>query len=76
MNLIDAGLVSMQLMLAARAHGYDTNPTGGFEKAEIAQTFGLDKDRYYPVTLISVGKAANQGYQSVRQPVDQITERQ
>ncbi|MEM1503048.1 nitroreductase family protein [Domibacillus sp. 8LH] len=74
MNLIDAGLVSMQLMLAARAHGYDTNPIGGFEKAEIAQAFGLDKDRYYPVMLISIGKAANQGYQSVRLPVDQITE--
>lgn len=30
--MIDAGLVSMQLMLAARAHGYDTNAIGGFEK--------------------------------------------
>lgn len=27
--LIDAGLVSMQMMLTARAHGYDTNPIGG-----------------------------------------------
>ncbi len=26
--LIDSGLVSMQLMLVARAHGYDTNPIG------------------------------------------------
>ena len=43
MNLMDAGLVSMQLMLSARAHGYDTNPIGEFEKAQIAQAFGLDK---------------------------------
>ncbi|MDP4172290.1 MAG: nitroreductase family protein, partial [Bacillota bacterium] len=35
--LIDGGLVSMQLMLAARAHGYDTNPIGGFEKDKIAE---------------------------------------
>lgn len=74
MNLIDAGLVSMQLMLAARAHGYDTNPIGGYEKDRIAKAFNLDKDRYYPVMLISIGKAADQGYKSVRLPVDTITE--
>lgn len=74
MNLIDAGLVSMQLMLVARAHGYDTNPIGGFEKEQIAEAYGMDKNRYYPVMLISIGKAANKGYQSVRLPIDQITE--
>jgi nitroreductase len=74
MNLIDAGLVSMQLMLVARAHGYDTNPIGGFEKEQIAEVYGMDKNRYYPVMLISIGKAANKGYQSVRLPIDQITE--
>jgi len=74
MNLIDAGLVSMQLMLVARAHGYDTNPIGGYEKDKIADTFGMDKERYYPVMLISIGKAANPGYSSVRLDVDQITE--
>lgn len=30
--LIDGALVAMQLMLVARAHGYDTNPIGGYEK--------------------------------------------
>ncbi|WP_394137671.1 nitroreductase family protein [Cytobacillus oceanisediminis] len=74
MNLIDAGLVSMQLMLVARAHGYDTNPIGGYEKDRIAKAFNLDKERYYPVMLISIGKAADQGYKSVRLPVDTITE--
>lgn len=43
--LIDGGLVSMQLMLVARAHGYDTNAIGGYEKDQIAEAFGLDKDR-------------------------------
>ncbi|UOE55963.1 nitroreductase family protein [Bacillus sp. CMF12] len=74
MNLIDAGLVSMQLMLAARAHGYDTNPIGGYEKDRIAEAFHLDRERYYPVMLISIGKAADQGYKSVRLPVEDITE--
>ncbi|MFE4522893.1 nitroreductase family protein [Cytobacillus firmus] len=74
MNLIDAGLVSMQLMLAARAHGYDTNPIGGYEKDRIAEACDLDKERYYPVMLISIGKAADQGYKTVRLPVEDITE--
>jgi len=72
--LIDAGLVSMQLMLAARAHGYDTNPIGGYEKDQIAEVYGLDKERYIPVMLISIGKAAEEGYASVRLPIDKITQ--
>ncbi|MBY9079906.1 nitroreductase family protein [Paenibacillus sp. HN-1] len=72
--LIDGGLVSMQLMLVARAHGYDTNPIGGFERDQIAEAFGLDKDRYVPVMLLSVGKAADEGYASVRLPVDRVAE--
>ncbi|WP_042201435.1 nitroreductase family protein [Paenibacillus camerounensis] len=72
--MIDGGLVSMQLMLAARAHGYDTNAIGGFEKDQIAELFGMDKERYIPVMLISIGKAAAEGYQSVRLPVGKIAE--
>ncbi|MFC9707661.1 nitroreductase family protein [Paenibacillus sp. NPDC056933] len=72
-NLIDAGLASMQLMLAARAHGYDTNPIGGYEKDHIAETFGMDKDRYQPVMLISIGKSAKEGHPSYRLPVEKIT---
>ncbi|MDM5155327.1 nitroreductase family protein [Bacillus sp. DX1.1] len=72
--LIDGGLVSMQLMLTARAHGYDTCPIGGFEKDKIAEAFGLDKDRYVPVMLISIGKAAESGYKSVRLPVEKVAE--
>ncbi|MEQ7049972.1 nitroreductase family protein [Paenibacillaceae sp. P-4] len=72
--LIDGGLVSMQFMLTARAHGYDTCPIGGFEKDQIAEAFGMDKDRYVPVMLISIGKADGAGYQSVRLPVETIAE--
>ncbi|MGE7835666.1 nitroreductase family protein [Viridibacillus arvi] len=71
--MLDAGLVSMQLMLVARAYGYDTNAIGGYEKDLIAEAYGLDKDRYIPVMLISIGKAINDGFQSYRLPVDTIT---
>ncbi|MEC1584957.1 nitroreductase family protein [Bacillus spizizenii] len=72
--LIDGGLVSMQLMLTARAHGYDTNPIGGYDKENITETFGLDKERYVPVMLLSIGKAADEGYASYRLPIDTIAE--
>lgn len=72
--MIDGGLVSMQLMLAARAHGYDTNAIGGFEKDQIAEIFGMDKERYIPVMLISIGKADGEGYASVRLPVETVAE--
>jgi len=71
--MLDAGLVSMQLMLVARAYGYDTNAIGGYDKDMIAEAYGLDKDRYIPVMLISIGKAINDGFQSYRLPVDTIT---
>ncbi|KAI7265922.1 hypothetical protein KC345_g8349 [Hortaea werneckii] len=72
--MIDGGLVSMQLMLAARAHGYDTNAIGGFEKDQIAELFGMDKERYIPVMLISIGKALEEGYASVRLPIETVAQ--
>lgn len=73
MNLIDSGLISMQLMLVARAYGYDTNPMAGYDKDRIAEVFGLDKERFQPVMLISIGKAVKDGHPSYRLPVDTIT---
>ncbi|MDH5843012.1 nitroreductase family protein [Bacillus velezensis] len=72
--LIDGGLVSMQLMLTARAHGYDTNPIGGYDKEKIAEVFGMDKERYVPVMLLSIGKAADEGYASYRLPIETIAQ--
>ena len=71
---IDTSLAAMQFMLVARAHGYDTNPIGGFDSDNLAETFGLDKNRYVPVMIISIGKAAEAGYHSVRLPAETITE--
>ena len=72
-NMLDSGLVSMQLMLVARSHGYDTNPMAGYDKERIAEVFGMDKERFQPVMLLSIGKASKEGYPSYRLPVDAIT---
>ncbi|MGG1556086.1 nitroreductase family protein [Paenibacillus ferrarius] len=69
----DASLFAMQLMLIARAHGYDTNPMGGFERDQVVSAFGLDDERYVPVMILSIGKAKVAGLESVRLPSEEIT---
>ncbi|HFU4028844.1 TPA: nitroreductase family protein [Streptococcus suis] len=63
---MDASLAAMQLMLVARSHGYDTNPMSGFDPEEMATTFDLDPERYIPVLMVSIGKAKEPGFDSVR----------
>lgn len=70
---IDSSLAAMQFMMVARAHGYDTNPIGGFEADQLAEAFGMDKERYVPVMILSVGKAAEEGYVSSRLSADKVT---
>ncbi|MBU5441152.1 nitroreductase family protein [Paenibacillus sp. MSJ-34] len=70
--LIDGGLVSMQLMLAAKARGYDTVPMGGFHADRLMQEFEIP-ERYVPVMLIAVGKAASPGHPTTRLPIEDIT---
>ncbi|EOS7908166.1 nitroreductase family protein [Enterococcus hirae] len=70
---IDASLAAMQFMLVARSHGYETNPIGGFEADQLAEAFDLDKERYVPVMILSVGKAVEEGYESVRLVPEKIT---
>ncbi|WP_420869791.1 nitroreductase family protein [Cohnella ginsengisoli] len=70
---IDASLFAMQLMLVARAHGYDTNPMAGFDRDQVVSAFGLDNHRYVPVMILSIGKAKEEGHESVRLHSDKIT---
>ncbi|MBC1493290.1 nitroreductase family protein [Listeria booriae] len=65
-SIIDGSLVAMQLMLVARAYGYDTNPIGGFERKEVAEAFDMGTERYVPVMIVSIGKAKDTGYGSYR----------
>ncbi|PHK49973.1 nitroreductase family protein [Staphylococcus edaphicus] len=70
---IDSSLAAMQFMLVAKAHGYDTNPIGGFESDQIADAFDLDADRYVPVLIVAIGKAKNPAHGSYRLPTETVT---
>ncbi|HEM3183141.1 nitroreductase family protein [Streptococcus suis] len=71
---MDASLAAMQLMLVARSHGYDTNPMSGFDHEEMAATFELDPNRYIPVLMVSIGKAKEPVFDSVRIEAEKITD--
>lgn len=70
---VDSSLAAMQFMLVAREHGYETNPIGGFEADQLAEAFDLEKERYVPVIILSIGKAVEEGYESVRLAADKLT---
>lgn len=69
--MIDGGLVSMQIMLAAKAKGYDTVPMGGFDEAQFVDAFNVPEN-FKPVMLISIGKGTKAGFEKVRLPLDSI----
>ncbi|MFJ7938506.1 nitroreductase family protein [Peribacillus sp. NPDC096622] len=69
--MIDGGLVSMQIMLAAKAKGYDTVPMGGFDEAKFVEAFNVPEN-FKPVMLISLGKGTKAGFEKVRLPLDSI----
>lgn len=70
---IDSSLMAMQLMLVARAHGYDTNAIGGFEEDKLAAAFDLDPERYVPVMILAIGESDYEYHESVRLDVSDIT---
>ncbi|MHA7965757.1 nitroreductase family protein [Paenibacillus sp. CAU 1782] len=69
--VFDTGLVAMQLMLAARAKGYDTVPMGGYNRDAVKELFGIG-ERYMPTLMLPIGKAAASGHPTVRLPLEQI----
>lgn len=72
--MLDCGFVIMQLMLSAKAYGYDTNPIGGYMKSELTEALGLDPKRYEPVLVLTIGKAAEVGKESTRFSVNEVTQ--
>ncbi|RKN84170.1 nitroreductase family protein [Paenibacillus ginsengarvi] len=67
----DGGLVAMQLMLAAKAKGYDTVPMGGYDAARLIEAFGIPSS-YVPIMLIALGKAAKEGHPTTRLPLEEV----
>ena len=66
----NASLAAMQLMLAAKAMGLDSCPMSGFNPDKLIEAFAIP-DRYVPVMLVAIGKAAEPARPSVRLPVEE-----
>lgn len=73
--MLNAGLAAMQIMLAAKAKGYDTCPIGGFDRKKLIEAFQVPK-RYVPVMLITIGKRAGSVRPTPRLPLEQVTVRE
>lgn len=69
--VFDTGLVAMQLMLAARAKGYDTVPMGGYNRDQVKELFNIS-DRYLPTLMLPIGKASAEGHKSTRLSIDDV----
>ena len=72
-GLLDCGLVAQNLMIIARAYGYDSCPMGGFDRDNFMKVLEIDTNRYKPVVLISIGKRAKDAKQTLRFPINTIT---
>ncbi|TSB45172.1 nitroreductase family protein [Alkalicoccobacillus porphyridii] len=68
--LVNASLAAMNLMLAAKAKGFDTCPMGGFNAQKFLESFDIPK-RYVPIMLISLGKALKPAHRSSRKPLSE-----
>ncbi|WP_225418428.1 nitroreductase family protein [Lacticaseibacillus daqingensis] len=55
---IDGAMVGMQLLLVARAHGYEANPFSGYDFKTVLPAVGLDPARFVPVMAIAIGRPA------------------
>ncbi|MCW6115819.1 nitroreductase family protein [Lactiplantibacillus plantarum] len=66
---LDAGLIAMQFMLVAKDHGFDTNPMTGFDAVGFTSILELNAQRYRPLLLVSIGKAAVAGKPADHQPL-------
>lgn len=68
--ITDTSLAAMQLMLVAKEKGYDTHAIGIYDKEAVLNTLEIDNERYAPVMLIAIGKAAVPAIPSARLPLE------
>ncbi|PEB53149.1 nitroreductase family protein [Bacillus pseudomycoides] len=69
----NASLAAMQLMLAAKATGWDTCAIGGFNSQALMEEFNVSS-RYVPIMLITIGESTLKGHPAPRMSVEQVTE--
>jgi nitroreductase len=72
---LNCGLVAMQLMLAAKAMGYDSCPMTGFDSTKLVEAFHVP-ERYIPVMLITIGKATQPARPTERLPLTELAIRE
>lgn len=68
--LIDTSLAAMQLMLVVKEKGYDSHAIGIFDRKAVLEVLEIDSERYAPVMLLAIGKAAVPALPSVRLPTE------
>ncbi len=71
---IDSAMVGMQLLLLARAHGYEANPLSGYDFAKIIPALDLDPERFVPVMAIAIGKSDETPIKTQRYDAKTLTE--
>ena len=69
----NASLAAMQLMLAAKATGWDTCAIGGFNPQALTDEFNVSS-RYVPIMLITIGESTLKGHPAPRMSVEQVSE--
>ncbi|MCH5584815.1 nitroreductase family protein [Shimazuella sp. AN120528] len=74
-STLNCGLTAMQLMLTAKSMGYDSCPMGGFNPQKLIQEFNVP-ERYFPVLLVSIGKAAQPARPSSRLSLNELVIRE
>jgi nitroreductase len=67
----NSSFAAMQLMLAAKANGIDSNPIGGFDANALRDVLAIP-ERYIPTLIITLGYGAAPAHGSQRFPLDQI----
>lgn len=68
---LDVGLFSMNLMHVVRAYGYDSVPMRGVDFSAVSHLIDTPKE-WVPIMMLPVGKALDDGYQSVRYQADEF----
>ena len=69
--VLNSGFAAMQLMLAAKAKGYDTCPMGGIDRAGLRKLLNLP-ERFHIVMGRTLGKAAAPAHPTGRLPIEQL----
>ncbi|QOT00451.1 nitroreductase family protein [Brevibacterium sp. JNUCC-42] len=69
--VLNASLASMQLMLAAKAKGYDTCPMGGIDRDGIMKECNIP-ERFYPVMMLTLGKASTPAHPTARLSLSEV----